>query len=85
MVILEQFKLRITPQLKMYLEEMEVNNIWGAAKLVDDFALTHIFSVKHPNVKTTSRGSDASNSGDKKDLKTQTSAYPQCQKGCAII
>ena len=39
--LLEQFKLKIPPEIRMYLDEKEVKDVSKAAKLADTYALTH--------------------------------------------
>ena len=52
-MLLDQFKFRVPPDLRMYLEEREVTNFNQAAKLADTYFMTHrrSFTFRQNNVK----------------------------------
>ena len=53
LMLLDQFKFRVPPDLRMYLEEREVTNFNQAAKLADTYFMTHrrSFAFRQNNVK----------------------------------
>ena len=41
LILLEQFKVRINPNIKMYLDEREIDTVEEATRLADNYAITH--------------------------------------------
>lgn len=72
LILLEQLKQRVSPEIKMYLDEREITKIREAARLADTYVLTHKNprGETRPYVKVDSHGSNpCTDSGDKRSDK----------------
>ena len=49
MILLEEFKDRVRPDIRSHLDEQKVGELEKAAVMADDYALTHKMSSKSAN------------------------------------
>ena len=63
LILLEQFKISIHPSIKMFLDERDVGSIEEAAKLADNYALTH--KIYRSNLKVDTRSEFKKTGGEK--------------------